>query len=639
MFTQKAKSYIKKFTVMLMLLSFTNTSAFAVSEGLNNYLEGSVNETSIRTLNNYEQPSLAPVKLNQTVKITDATSKVNLSLRDSDVKQVLRMFAQKADLNVIFHSSVNGKITLDLVDVTLNEAFLLVLRSAELNYILEGKNLVVASANQSKNLSFNKQNLTIIPVKYENARNIANFLNNNIFGAKITGLSNDKIVSANPSTNEILIFGSENDIDVAKKIIEKLDQKPMINSFKVNHTTPKEMAKLLCNTFVETGKDVSTEDEEEEDEEEQEDEEDEIKSVKLGSGIVACRATLAAMQSDSESNGDGSGSVSVSSEESSVAGVMNTFNSAPMSIVYFPELGKINVNGGSYEQVQVIKEFIEMNDKKQPMAYVEVSVIELNESGSKEFSNEWTMWTPFISLGFNTSSGLTTNQYNPIFFAGDGYSVVDSEDPSSVKYSVSKYQGSETIVYKLKYLVTNGKGRVLTNPKLMVTNGQKSVIDMTSDYVKTVKSELITTIDNAGYSRTYEVGDDEGLKIEMIPFISPDGYVSLSIKPEFATIKEKIYAPGQSGVDELQATLLQRRDLTLKNIRVKDGETLVLAGLIKENETQQVTKIPVLGDLPIIGVFFRSSSNQKSKEELVIMITPHIVYSQDDINNIKTVDL
>ena len=61
--------------------------------------------------------------------------------------------------------------------------------------------------------------------------------------------------------------------------------------------------------------------------------------------------------------------------------------------------------------------------------------------------------------------------------------------------------------------------------------------------------------------------------------------------------------------------------------------------MIRETETQQITKIPVLGDLPLVGVFFRTSSNQKAKEELVIMITPHIVYSSDDIANIKPVDL
>ncbi len=653
MFTQKTKSIVQKFTVLLMLFSLVQSSwaglnikntehkvngekiAFTNFDMPANYYQDSSSDSGIMNINNYVEEYHGPVNLNQGVKITNSDAKISLSLRDSDVKQVLRMFAQKAGINVIFHSSVSGKVTLDLVNVTLNDAFLMVLRSAELTYVMDGKNLIVASNAQGTKLSFTKQSLTIIPVKYERAQNIANFLNNNVFGANITGLSNDKIVKSNPATNEIMLFGSQNDVEIARQIVEKLDRKPMINTFKVNHTTPKEMAMLLCSTFVEVNKEVSTEEEddlaEDDDEDDQMDEDEEIKKVKLGSGIVACRATEEVVRGDSEDT--------TTSSSDNEEGAIKMFSSAPLSIVYFQDLGTINVNGGSYEQVKVIKEFIEQNDKKQPMAYVEMSVIELNETGSKEFANEWNLWTPFISLQFDTSQGLSTNANHPTFFMGDRYDVVNSENPSEVRYTVDKYRGDSTLVYRLRYLVQNGKGRVLTNPKIMVTNGQKSTIDMTSDYVKTVKTELITTIDNAGMSRTYEVGDDEGLKIELVPFISPDGYVSLNIKPEFATIKERVYAPGQSGEDELQATLLQRRDLSLNNIRIKDGETLVLAGMIKENETQQTTKIPVLGDLPLVGVFFRTSSNQKSKEELVIMITPHIVYSSDDIADIKPVDL
>ena len=653
MFTQKTKSIVQKFTVLLMLFSLVQSSwaglnikntehkvngekiAFTNFDMPANYYQDSSSDSGIMNINNYVEEYHGPVNLNQGVKITNSDAKISLSLRDSDVKQVLRMFAQKAGINVIFHSSVSGKVTLDLVNVTLNDAFLMVLRSAELTYVMDGKNLIVASNAQGTKLSFTKQSLTIIPVKYERAQNIANFLNNNVFGANITGLSNDKIVTSNPATNEIMLFGSQNDVEIARQIVEKLDRKPMINTFKVNHTTPKEMAMLLCSTFVEVNKEVSTEEEddlaEEDDEDDQMDEDEEIKKVKLGSGIVACRATEEVVRGDSEDT--------TTSSSDNEEGAIKMFSSAPLSIVYFQDLGTINVNGGSYEQVKVIKEFIEQNDKKQPMAYVEMSVIELNETGSKEFANEWNLWTPFISLQFDTSQGLSTNANHPTFFMGDRYDVVNSENPSEVRYTVDKYRGDSTLVYRLRYLVQNGKGRVLTNPKIIVTNGQKSTIDMTSDYVKTVKTELITTIDNAGMSRTYEVGDDEGLKIELVPFISPDGYVSLNIKPEFATIKERVYAPGQSGEDKLQATLLQRRDLSLNNIRIKDGETLVLAGMIKENETQQTTKIPVLGDLPLVGVFFRTSSNQKSKEELVIMITPHIVYSSDDIADIKPVDL
>lgn len=653
MFTQKTKSIIQKFTVLLMLFSFVQSSWAGLELKFNesivsnnnkiaysgftpaNYYDTSDGESNILNISNYhdDKSRLGAVNLNENTKITNSNARISLSLRESDVKQVLRMFAQKAGMNVIFHNSVNGKVTLDLVNVTLNDAFLMVLRSAELTYVLDGKNIIVASNAEGTKLSFTKQNLSIIPIKYERAQNIADFLNNNIFGSKIAGLSNEKIVTSNPATNEILVFGTKNDYEVAKKIAEKLDRKPMINTFKVNHTTPKEMAMLICSTFVETNKEVSTEEEddvaEDDGEDDTIDDDEEIKKVKLGSGIVACRATETVARGDSEVR-----------TQVDTQNAIQMLASAPLAVVYFPELGTININGGSYEQVKMIKEFIEQNDKKQPMAYVEMSVIELNESGSKEFANEWSLWTPFISLSFDTSQGLATDANHPTFFMGRSYEVTQAgTDGASTRYTVDKYRGDSTLVYRLKYLVQNGKGRVLTNPKIMVTNGQKSVIDMTSDYVKTVKSEMLTTIDNAGISRTYEVGDDEGLKIELVPFISPDGYVSLNVKPEFATIKERIYAPGQSGVDELQATLLQRRDLSLNNIRIKDGETLVLAGLIRENETQQVTKIPVLGDLPLVGVFFRTSTNQKSKEELVIMITPHIVYSSEDIANIKPVDL
>jgi type IV pilus assembly protein PilQ len=71
--------------------------------------------------------------------------------------------------------------------------------------------------------------------------------------------------------------------------------------------------------------------------------------------------------------------------------------------------------------------------------------------------------------------------------------------------------------------------------------------------------------------------------------------------------------------------------LNLKNVRIKDGETLVIGGLIREIEMKNVQKIPVLGDLPVVGAAFRSSSTVKSKNELVIMITPKIINDGDSV--------
>ena len=165
----------------------------------------------------------------------------------------------------------------------------------------------------------------------------------------------------------------------------------------------------------------------------------------------------------------------------------------------------------------------------------------------------------------------------------------------------------------------------------MITNSQESVIDLTSDYVKTVTSQVVQGVQQATSQKDYEIGDDNGIKVSITPFISPDGYVTLNITPEYATISEQIFAVGEDPENpDLVATLLQRRNLELKNVRIKDGETLIIGGMLRDSETKQVQKIPVLGDLPYIGAIFRSTSTEKTKEEMIIMITPKIITDNED---------
>ena len=76
--------------------------------------------------------------------------------------------------------------------------------------------------------------------------------------------------------------------------------------------------------------------------------------------------------------------------------------------------------------------------------------------------------------------------------------------------------------------------------------------------------------------------------------------------------------------------MLTRRNLDLKNIRIKDGETLVIAGFITEGEKKSISKVPILGDLPLIGVAFRNTTSAKEKNEMVIMITPKILTDTED---------
>lgn len=541
------------------------------------------------------------LKLKGKVGLTKKNIPVNLSLRESDVKQVLRMFADKAGMNIIFYDSVNGKVTLDLVDVPLNEAFEMVLATTGLTYAKEGNTILVASSSDT-NFTAMKQEMTLIPVKYIDAAAIADFLNKNIFKLKRPGFSGSDIAITNPATNELLIVGSENDAEIARQVVEKFDKKPTITTFTVKHTTPAEMADMVCNSLLKAT--VGTEGDSSDsdtintgDDSDIIDEPDE-EPLTLGGGVVACTVAT-------KVDGDNVTSVPLQN----------------IAVSYFTQLGTLNVVGGSEQQIEMIREFIEQSDRKQPMAYLEMSIVELTEAGSREFQNQWAFWSKHFSANF-TGTAFQTNPNNPIFFSG-------SQNPEDDK--IGKFQGSTTLMYAIRYLIENRKGRVVANPRILITNGQESVIDLTSDYVKTVTSQIMTTTGSgsSGVQRTYEIGDDNGIKVTITPFISPDGYVTLNIEPDYATIASSVYSDGEGGRD-LAATLLQRRNLTLKNVRIKDGETLVIGGMIKEEEKKQVNKIPFLGDIPVVGTLFRSTSTDKSKEEMVIMITPKIVIDTED---------
>lgn len=598
---------VSKICLTLLSLTLLTQTVFGYEEDKVSYLDSVSSaymydsqepDSSLLNMNSIDARAIeATLKLDSVPIIANSDLKVNLSLRDSDLQQTLRMIADKAGLNIVLDKSVNGKITLDLNNVTVNDAFMTIFKSSQLTYTLDNNTITVMTLEAAKRNAYTRQNMTVIPVKYVNSENVASFLNTNLFSSNIFGLSNKPIVTSNPSTNQIMVFGTMADVNAIKRILPMIDTKPMINSFNVNHTTPEEMATMICDAMFASedteesgGSDNSSGD-----------------RISLGGGKIACRDKNDTISSSASDNG------------------LAPFKSTALTIAYFPELGKINTYGGSVEQIKIIKDFIKEHDKKQLMAYIELSVIELNEEGTKTFSNTWNLWTPFISLGFDGESFRTTSD-------------VLLWDKRSPGYS---HSNNKALIYSLNYILKNNNGRILTNPKIMVTNGKTATIDMTSDYVKSVTSQILQSSSSitSGTQKTYDIGSDEGILIEITPFISPDGYVAMNITPEFATVKSQITTKGQTGEDEIAATLLQRRDLELKNIRIKDGETLVLAGMIKENETQDVKKVPVLGDMPFIGAFFRNNTTIKKREELVIVVTPHIVKDNDSTTSEQVYDL
>ena len=595
------KDTIKKFTVSMMLLAFTLTTPVASTLAMD--VDGDLLAYSMDYVPGIRGTQASTISLESNSGITNKTLPISLSLRDSDVKQVLRMFADKAGLNIIFKGNVSGNVTMDLVNVPLNSAFNMVLTATDLSYSLLDNTLIITSGQDGATVA--KQEMAIIPVKYINAGEVANFLNSNIFAMGKPGISNANIASSNPATNEVIIFGGDNDVAIAKKVIDQFDKKPTTTSFKVNHSTPQQMADMICKMLLPNTGDMGT-------------------STGGAAGIMTGAA--------SDSSSSGSDSITLGEGVIACSGKASTGGSSiglgGITVAYYTQLGTVNLIGGSAQQVDMIKEFIAENDKGQPQAYIEFSLIELNDEGSRTFDNQWSLITKHLVLNFNEANGLTSQ---PMRVLGHGY------NPS---YASIDGSSKSTLLYTLSMLMKTNKARNISNPRILVTNGQESVIDLTQDYVKTIKTEM-NSGSSGGWSiaptvtRTVETESDLGIKISVTPFISPDGFVYMNLKPEYTTIAGRETAPSLiEGQDDLLATLLKKNNLDLKNVRVKDGDTLVLAGMISETETKGVTKVPFLGDIPGLGVFFRSSNTQKSRSELVILITPKILTDDENPANV-----
>ena len=618
-----------RYNHMQRLLSVALLLAFAAPSGL-----------AVSTYTS--TPNVQSTVLSGDVRLTNRNDKITLSLRDSDVKQVLRMFADKAGMNIVFHSSVDGKVTLDLVNMPINDAFNLVLQVAGLNYYTQNNTLIVLAKDNADNAAFSKQEMMVFPVKYVSAGKIANFLNNNVFGMKKAGLSSVDAATVNAATNEIIVFGMKSDAAIVQKVIDQLDREPLTKTFAVNHTTPAEMADMICNMLLPSRGSQSGE---------SKGSSSSFAPATPGVGTTGGAASIngvmtgGAASTTSSSDlklGEGVVACTVSGQASSTTSA--PFDLQNLAISYYPQRGTIMMMGGSEAQIHMIENFIKTNDVKQPQAYLEVSIVELNEAGSKEFANNWAIQSDAWGVKFSggrVSGGREASPYDRVYDITKHYWTEPkvNDDGTITLPTYTAVTGKEKGVYHgsyiswtMNYLIENRKARVLANPKLLITNGQESTIDLTQDYVEKVTSEFLSSTSTGGagtgtVQRTYTIGSDQGIKVVLTPFISPDGYVTLNIKPEYSTVAGEVRTPSETndGSTDLQATLLSRRNLDLKNIRIKDGETLAIGGLIQENEQKTVQKIPVLGDLPVIGAAFRSSSTTKAKTELVIMLTPKII--------------
>ena len=285
---------------------------------------------------------------------------------------------------------------------------------------------------------------------------------------------------------------------------------------------------------------------------------------------------------------------------------------------------------GTASEAKAAERLIEALDQPQPQVSLEAKVIAIDKNAAKELGIEWE-WSrapqyPDYSTEYETRRRTVQNadgSYTTVvedvphetvrrYWDGSGSSV-----PGIIRFGRGPGGFPFEFYYgaKINALISDGKANLLARPNITTLQGREAVINIGGEVpVQTVSVTNSTTTTSVTYR-------EAGIILRCTPRVGVDGDITAKVHTE---VSSPLY------VDALAAYRFNKRSADTE-VRLRDGETMVIGGLIGSEESKVLSKIPFLGDLPILGAFFRNVRTSKTDSEVMIFLTAKIV--DDKANN------
>jgi type IV pilus assembly protein PilQ len=194
--------------------------------------------------------------------------------------------------------------------------------------------------------------------------------------------------------------------------------------------------------------------------------------------------------------------------------------------------------------------------------------------------------------------------------------------PTEITYELPKlYQFPKKFLASLTAQVQSGNAKILTDPTLIVQEGEQAVVKLFAEVYAGIKTSSQST-GTASTSSTEPIIKEAGLSLAVkVERIDDNGFVSLSVAPTVTGVGGTASAGGGSGT----ITLLSARTLTSGQLRLRDGQTLILSGIIQDSDRTSISKLPILGDIPLLGALFRKTNRTNERREVIVLLTPQIM--------------
>ena len=260
---------------------------------------------------------------------------------------------------------------------------------------------------------------------------------------------------------------------------------------------------------------------------------------------------------------------------------------------------------GTESEALSVREIISALDTAPKQVSLEARVVAVSKEAAKQLGIDWS-WSSLPQYPRVKSDGtgsLEVSERN----AGTG----GTSAPGIIRFG----RGPGGVPYEFYYsaairaLITDGHAKMLARPNITTVQGHEALINIGAEVPvpRTATSNSVTT--------TGIEYREAGIILRYTPRVTADGSIVARVHTEVST---PVY------VDELKAYRFQKRSADT-TVRLRDGETMVIGGLIDSDESRSLSKIPFLGDLPVLGAFFRSVRTSKTETELMIFLTAHVL--------------
>lgn len=292
--------------------------------------------------------------------------------------------------------------------------------------------------------------------------------------------------------------------------------------------------------------------------------------------------------------------------------------------------GLVTVTGTGSQLKRLDSYLDDLQKKMQTQVLIDVKMYSVIFSDASSTGIDWSQLYALqnVKLGFDyvSKNNLIEFENEPDLLGTTSFKTMGKQAVNNAHAFQLSAKGSLNEV--IKFLKTQGDVYSISNPKVLTLNNQPALITAGTElFYKTIQSSTLAGGSTGTTSETEVISSVfSGVLLDITPEISKDGSITLRINPSISETASEI------ATDNSTRTMppdLSRRQMS-SVINVKDGNRVILGGLINTKNVQDDNKVPLLGDIPVLGYLFKREGMSKRSEEIVIIIEPHIIKKEKD---------